>query len=252
MRSSQLLIHSLFLGLCAAVLTCLISFSPASVFTFFSTSFAYLFLRKNLLTAPPFSFYFWLVVLGSLSAGAFSALSDDQKETAIYAGIATLAYALPGRFGLRRILLLKPLIIGLSWALMTIGIAADQSIFSLPNDHSVFKIFIEVLMLTTLLSTLYDMRDFNLKLPGEKTFVSVFGLSRFKVIYISLTILSIVFAIFLSQNTFRLSYFVSAIFGIMMLFFIENKKRYISTTWVIDSTFLLYFFLEKLSLEYYI
>lgn len=249
MSSGQLIIHSLFLGFCAAVLSSIISFSPASVFSFYSTSFAYMLLRRRLVYKPSFFFYLLLVTLFAFAIGAFFNLSTSQKETACITTLLTGLYAIPNKYGLRRSIILKPLIIGFTWALITIGIAANTSLLSLPNDHSVFILFIEIALLTFLLSMLYDLRDFVSQIPGERTLVSVVGLHRFQQLFMLFTSASIAFVIWVNKSAGALPFVLSGLFCFYLLY-ATQKKRYLLTTWMIDSTFLLYYIVVFLCAEY--
>ena len=96
-------------------------------------------LRRRLIYKPSFFFYVLLLTLFAFATGAFFNLTTAQKEIACITAILTGLYAIPNAYGLRRSIILKPLIIGLTWALITIGIASNTSLFSLPNDHSVLQ-----------------------------------------------------------------------------------------------------------------
>lgn len=248
-RLYQLLPHSIFLGICAVLLGSLVNYGFShSTFIFSSTTFGYLYLRKNNLDAQDKTF-FWLVLWGLLIAIGitFFLLPNQAKAIAVFSSTLTLLYAQENSFSLRKFTLLKPIIISFCWALNTVAISYDNPLFFIPNDHSVLTYLVHIFVLTYVLSLLYDLRDFRLGLDDTRVFYSVFGFKNTKIILLLILNICTVLTIFLSENTSAVfAFFVSSSYTVVL---IEkaNPMRLIRYTWLVDSVFIVYWAADLLS-----
>ncbi|MFY7706985.1 MAG: hypothetical protein ACOVQ5_02820 [Flavobacteriales bacterium] len=241
MTFRQILAHSLFLGFCASILIIVTKTSSSFVFSFFATSACYIFLRISLLKkADKTKAILFTTLLSACALGAATQLSRDQKIIGAVAVVVLIPYAIPRRLSLRNSILLKPLTIGLCWALMTISLAFDNNLFSLPNDHSVFEIFIQIFLLTFFLSLLYDYRDKVFLSTKERTIPQFFSENNFYILlWISLVVSFVGFILLGANTNASIAYFAACIY---ILFFFKKIRtlNYTRTTWLTDAGFIVY------------
>ncbi len=241
MTRRQIIIHSIFLGLCAVFLSVLTEPNSAITFTFFSTASIYIFLRREL--APPkalLSVSIISLLLMIIAFGAGMVLSKEQITTVIIAGIILTLYVIPSKWALRNHPLLKPISIAVCWSLMTVGVAFDNSLFFLPNDHSVFEIFLQIFFLTFSLSLVYDYRDVVFTKNQENTLPKIFSEKKFySAIWVAL-VASFVGFILVGQNTSAsIAYFTASIYTLFLFKKIKTLS-YARATWLADVGFIVY------------
>lgn len=241
MTFKQLISHSIFLGICAAFLSTVYRPTNAPAFVFFTTAAAYIFLRLSLISSrqklPAIAISTMLMACG---IGAGFTLSIDQKTTAAFAAVMLSLYIVPGRFSLRNKSYLKPITIGLCWSLMTVGLAFDNNLFFLPNDHSAFEIFLQIFFLTFFLSLLYDYRDVIFLYSQEKTLPKILSEKKFyRILWITLVASFVGFILFAKNTHTSMAYFFTCIY----ILFLLNKAKtlnYIRMTWFTDAGFIVY------------
>ncbi len=241
MTRRQIIVHSLFLGFCAAFLSALTIPTSSIPFTFFSTAAIYTFLRRDL-SAPKSVVSLTIVslLLMIMACGAGMILSLEQITIVFIAGVILTLYVIPSRWALRNHPVFKPLSIALCWSLMTTGVAFDNSLLFLPNDHSVFEIFIQIFFLTFFLSLLYDYRDMVFLHSQEKTLPKVFSEKKFYIgIWISLVASFVGFILFGENTSASIAYFMASIYT-LFLFKKIKKLSYARATWLADAGFVVY------------
>lgn len=241
MTARQLIFHSLFLGFCAASVTLIFPVTPATGFTFCGTCAAYLFLRRTLAaTHEQWKIWTTLLISGALAIGAFTLLSAKQRNMA-YAGILILIlYALPSRYSLRNIIVLKPLAIALCWALFTIGIASGKGISEIPNDHSVSRFFLHIFLLTYFLSLLYDLRDYHKIENSEKTIIDLLTERSFGYWFSIGIFLSILAMWVIGSFSAGFFAFAASCIYAFFLYLFHRRFSYLTYTWLVDAGFLIY------------
>lgn len=241
MTRRQIFIHSFFLGLCAAFLSALTEPNSAIPFTLFSTTSIYIFLRRNLASSKALlSLSTISLLLMIIAFGAGLALSKEQITTVIIAGIILMLYIIPSKWALRNHPLLKPLSIALCWSLMTVGVAFDNSLFFLPNDHSVFEIFLQIFFLTFFLSLLYDYRDAIFIKNQESTLPKIFSEKKFySAIWIALVSSFVGFILFGENSSASIAYFTASTYTLFLFKKIKTFS-YARATWLTDVGFIVY------------
>jgi hypothetical protein len=241
MTHRQIIIHSLFLGLCAAFLSSLTALTGSIPFTFFATAAIYTFLRRDLSVQKsivPLTIVSLLLMI--IAFGAGTTLSKDQLITVIIAGIILILYAVPFKWALRNSPVLKPISIALCWALITAGIAFDSNLLFLPNDHSVFEIFLQIFFLTFFLSLMYDHRDVIFLHSQERTLPKIFSEKKFyRILWITLVASFVGFILFAKNTHASVAYFISCIY-ILFLFKKIKMLNYTRMTWLTDAGFIVY------------
>lgn len=241
MTFKQLISHSIFLGICAAFLSTVYRPTNAPAFAFFTTAAAYIFLRLSLISSrqklPAIAISTMLMACG---IGAGFTLSIDQKTTAAFAAVMLSLYIVPGRFSLRNKAYLKPITIGLCWSLMTVGLAFDNNLFFLPNDHSAFEMFLQIFFLTFFLSLLYDYRDVIFLKSQEKTLPKILSEKKFYLLLWIALVATFVGFILVAKNTHAsVAYFIGCIY-ILFLFKKIKTLSYARATWLADVGFVVY------------
>jgi len=190
---------------------------------------------KSILSLTIVSLLFMIIAFG-----AGKTLSKDQFTTVIIAGVILMLYALPYKGALRNNPVLKPLSIALCWSLITAGIAFDNNLFFLPNDHSVFEIFIQIFFLTFFLSLLYDYRDVVFLHSQERTLPKILSEKKFYFLLWIALVATFVGFILVAKNTYAsVAYFFTCIY-ILFLFKKIKTLCYARATWLADAGFVVY------------
>lgn len=235
---NQLILHSLFLGVCAGFLSSIESDFVAILFAFFSTSLTYYFLRKNTSSFLALSLFEWGMLVSS--AVTFLFMKSPSQVTAALGLSALILYASNTRFSLRRILVLKPIAISTCWVVIGCFIPIIQT----HEEHST-RYLIEQAMslffLTMLLSLLYDWRDHMNGLNDTKTLISFINPSVFKFMYaLSIPFFFLMMRFSEVSQIHLMSFFIAAGLSACLPFF-SKKLSYWQLTWLIDSSFIVYY-----------
>lgn len=241
MSSRQIIAHSLFLGFCASLIILVTKPSSSLVFTFFATSSCYVFLRLSLLKKVEKTRSIVVaIILAACALGAAMSLSKDQNIIAAFSVVILIPYVIPGKISSRNQFLLKPVTIGICWAMMTVGLAFDNNPFFLPNDRSVFEIFIQIFILTFILSLLYDYRDKIFIPTKERTIPYFFSEKSFySILWIALVVSFVAFILIGENIHAGIAFFTTSIF-ILFLFRKMKSLGYSRATWLTDTGFVIY------------
>ncbi|MBD64296.1 MAG: hypothetical protein CME62_03765 [Halobacteriovoraceae bacterium] len=121
---------------------------------------------------------------------------------------------------LREISILKPLLIGLSWALICVALPAKTF------DRTFFILFSECIIFITCLSILYDFKDLSFdRSLGVKTLAARYQHSKiFMVsIFCVMTIASVMLTILLKSNLLMPLIFLLILYGFNLSIFLKKK-----------------------------
>ncbi len=245
MSNNQVRLHSIFLGVCAGLLTSCFGGFYSFLFAFFSTSVVYLFLRKkreektNILSKGIEA----ILVIGTFLSFLF--LNNESKLSATVGGFVVLAYHTPFQFSLRRIVLLKPIAISLCWALATVIIPFLQEEV-IPIDYSVSYETVAVFVLTFYLSLLYDWRDVYHNQTDIKTIAHCYSQKQIQKFYLAAILIFFTIAMFINTPIeFLICLSLAISYGFGLSIFIE-RISFLHLTWLIDGGFLFYVMLKNL------
>lgn len=239
MNSQQVLSNSLFLGICAGLLTMQHDSAMSTLFAVVVTFSAYVVLRTPISTSSS-PLVLALTVLASASCIViWFYLNRPQKIISLISLLLVLWYMLPYKYSLRSITWTKPLSIGLCWTLISIFLpmfAANNA----PNVYSVFQESLPVLILITVLSLLYDNRDALYEKNDVITLREKLGKKTFLSVYTLFTTSSMLTVALVIHDKGEVWGFAAASIASMVLLFFSPQLSYHRLTWATDSIILLY------------
>ena len=232
MTKQEAYFSSLFLGVCAALLTALYTTQNHIIgFSLLSTFGGYLFLRKQSIKS----------YLPAMAGAAALLIWKFSMIHIILVGMSSLLcfmYQLPYGVSLRNNGILKPISIAFAWILNTILLASSDQFEFIPNDHSVIYSTISIFALTFILALFYDLKDSAVEEHKDSFAVKIGIRYALRVAIISMVTL-ILFGIFYFDGITKETVALSG--ATVYIFFIHSKiLNGKGSTYIIDSCFIVY------------
>jgi positive regulator of sigma E activity len=223
---------SLFLGVCAALLSALFTDQNHIIgFSLLSTFGGYLFLRKQSVKS----------YLPAMAGAAALLLWKFSMIHILLVGISSLLcvmYQLPYGVSLRNNGILKPISIAFAWTLNTVLLASANQFEFIPNDHSVVFSSVSIFVLTFFLALYYDLKDAHEDEHKNSIAVKLGPNKTFKYAIISMLVLLLVGIVYfkgITKETVALSGATAYI-----LFIHSKVIKGKGSTYIIDSCYILY------------
>jgi hypothetical protein len=232
MTKQEAYFSSLFLGVCAALLTALYTTQNHIIgFSLLSTFGGYLFLRKQSIKS----------YLPAMAGAAALLIWKFSMIHIILVGMSSLLcfmYQLPYGVSLRNNGILKPISIAFAWILNTILLASSDQFEFIPNDHSVIYSTISIFALTFILALFYDLKDSAVEEHKDSFAVKIGMKNTLKisiVVMIGLILFGIIYLGGITKETAALS--GATVYILFIHSKILNGK---GSTYIIDSCFIVY------------
>ena len=232
MTKQEAYFSSLFLGVCAALLSALFTNQNHIIgFSLLSTFGGYLFLRKQSVKS-------YLPALAGAAALLIWKFSMIQILLVGISALLSVMYQMPYGVSLRNNSLLKPISISTAWVLNTVLLASADQFEFIPNDHSVVFSTASIFVITFILSLYYDLKDAAEEEHKDSLAVRL-GLDTTFKIAISILVLLVIAGMAYFKGITKETVALSGA-TVYIIFIHSQLKQNRGSTYVIDACFIVY------------